>query len=310
MPVLIAAAFALAGIRDQPMPTVARIEQQFLEQRRSIKSGIVHLSSTITNFNNGEKTGDLVTKTTIWFDGKKMRRDVEWPYKQQPEGVKAPTYRETTCLTEDEHIFWSDQVLPKGGRLVVTVNNDLKQLNAHDPRRMYHPRLLGTSPIDSFNVVHFDLESLIGKTDRSTPTLTRARWNGLDCWKIDYTAKDGMLVRAWAAPERGNSIVRLEIERSGKSAFKGRSTIECDVRRVAGTEIWFPVAINFESTINGRLQRTESLKIESEQFNKPLDPKVFTPAGMAIAAGTHASFNPRRGRSEWYWDGKNFVPYR
>ena len=308
MAFLLVSAFVLASVQDAPVPTVSRLESDFLSQRRQITSGIVRVNSTFTYYQNGAKAKESATKSTVWFDGEKIRRDVRHNY-DQPPGTTDTTYREITCLADDRYISWTDRVLADGGKVVVDLTTDVKLLAPADLRQTYNPRLLGTSPVDSFNLAQASLETTIGRSDRSPPTLRSVRWRNLDCWKIEYSCRNGLSVRAWVAPERGNSFVRLEALRHGeRSADTAESSIECDVKPVAGTNFWFPVRYVYESKLNGQLVRSEVAQIEIEKLNKRLDPQVFSPLDMDIPAGTYVQSRPADPRGTLVWDGKNFVP--
>jgi hypothetical protein len=303
------------AVEEQP-PTVASIESRFLQERRKIQSGKVELQSVSTDYANGEPKPVLNTRRIIWFDGDKIRSDAWWPYSHPRHlrvGEKTPApspksvkeYRETVCLANGRLISWSDVKLSGNGSLRVELVIDPKHLPPRDLQYIYHPRLLGTSLADSFNQAHFGLESLIGMADRSPPSLARAKLNGMDCWRIEYTGHNGLTIRAWYAADHGDSLVRLEGLTQDK---KMESSIDCAVARVAGTDIWFPTQLSFQQKYEGKFLRKETVDIKISDWNKPVSDRIFSPQDMAIPPGTTVARTPSDPRGTLIWDGQDFVP--
>jgi hypothetical protein len=163
------------------------------------------------------------------------------------------------------------------------------------------------APIDSFNLVHYGLESYFGRPDREAPTIQRENWAGTDCWRIQYALKDGLTLRAWVAPDKGYAPIRLQSEFvSGMTPCV--LTLDSDVEQAPRSDIWFPRHCHFVRKENGLLVREELLDIKVQSLNKGIPDPTFRATGMEIPAGTHVQANPRDPRGELVWDGKDFVP--
>jgi hypothetical protein len=172
---------------------------------------------------------------------------------------------------------------------------------------MYNPRILGTYPCDSVNLVHFNLESFFARPDRSKLSVQGTHLQNMDCWKLEFTRRDGMICRAWFDPNQGYSPVRLETEFSTPGG-PALNVLECVVSRIPETRVWFPTSCHYQHRRNGELLREEVLKVKVLSLNSGIPDKVFSPQGMDIPAGTHVQVDPRDPRGDLIWDGRDFVP--
>ncbi len=286
------------------------IEKEALAPRRALKSGIVELTSHYSEFAGGKKTVSGETTYTIWFDGDQIRRDAYRHYQpaQKHQKLAKDAYREVSCFGKDQHYWWTDKVGLNGAAYVLRVDNDPKSITS-TLFTITHPNVIGMAPRTFANLVHHNTpDNFIGRADRTPPSMTREATGGVDCWKIEFSLKNGVKARAWIAPDRGYSPIRLETEftSAGKVYFH---ELHSDVAPIPGANLWFPRRCECLRRIDGAVVAAETLDVALHDVNKPVPASVFTLAGLDIPPGTHVSFihfdPPRKMET---WDGKKLVP--
>jgi hypothetical protein len=105
----------------------------------------------------------------------------------------------------------------------------------------------------------------------------------------------------------GYSVVRMEQE------FKGGGTnyvdsVDLEIKKHEKSGVWFPVSQHYQRVEDGnRVSREEHLKVTVVSLNEPLDPAVFTPAGMNVRPGSLVMYIPERDTGECVWDGSKIV---
>jgi hypothetical protein len=169
------------------------------------------------------------------------------------------------------------------------------------------PRLLGLVIVSSPNLAQSHFEEYVGAADRSPPSIKKTNWNGKDCLRIDYSFLGGnSKVRMWVAPDRGPSIVRMEIESRGRGKHLV-DTVECEFAAPHRSGYWYPTSCVYERKIDGKTTERELVTVEILSLNEALPTEVFKIAGMGIPKGTPVTGLPNA-RGSRSWDGETAVP--
>ena len=108
----------------------------------------------------------------------------------------------------------------------------------------------------------------------------------------------------------GYSVVRMEEEfRGGGTQYV--DSVDLQIRKHEKSGVWFPVSQHYQRVEDGsRVTCEEHLKITVLSLNEPLEPVVFTPAGMNVRPGTPVMFIPEQGTGHHVWDGNKIVGTR
>lgn len=292
---------------------VAEIEDRVLAGRTAITQAHMVFESSITYLKDSEERPlDIVR--TFYLDGEKVRCDERRRYDQQQWFIRQPYdpgaayFTEKRCFSEDEFFLYSDCVSADGKQLIVRVTERGRALKI-DGYRVPDLRNLGLTP-DSFANSGFDLmERFIRAPHRENLSVSPAVEQGEECQRIQFTLR-GTFVQVWVAPSKGYSILRHR----GEFDFEDThyvDDIQLNVKEHNESGIWFPVSSHYRRTENGRRTREERLKVTIVSLNGPLDPKLFTLAGLDIPVGERVS---KQGASpldyHLVWDGDRVISTR
>jgi hypothetical protein len=146
----------------------------------------------------------------------------------------------------------------------------------------------------------------VGRADRGEATARRGSWQGRDCWQVDYRDLRGTSYRYYVDPERGPSVIRLEVswDDAGRHFV---DAVETDLAVFGPTRAWFPRSCVYVRTQDGRHVEKEIVDVEVVALNEPLAADAFKLAGMNIPPDTLiAGLHDPRGLL--FWDGKEIVP--
>jgi len=295
-------AFVSKDVIAAPSQEVTQIEESVLEYRRTIKTGHVELRAT--TYFDGSEFANRSTVTTIWFDDKSLRNDLELRYQKND-----PSHREIRCRNceRDGYVVrYSFQIMDGA---VMTVSLHEIDLLA-DPASMpvIDPRLLGLFPDSTPNGIMYHDESYLRRFDRDEPSLHEDTWEEMDCWRVEYVTLNDVRIRIWIVPAQGPSVVRMEQEWHAKGKRDGHflDRIEVGLSRVEPAGIWYPESIVYERTKDGVSLEREVVDVVVRSMNEPLDSSTFQLIGMGIPAGTPVSgYLDPRGSVEW--DGREIV---
>ncbi len=270
------------------------IEQKVMSSRRELRSGVISVE-----FDSRGAKDHYRGKATTYFSGKLRRRDLVVPYER--EDPKSRSYREVICLGETKAVSYSDQV-GEGTRTMLTYS-DLTQI---DPGRFDYgfadPRLIGLAAIEYSNLVHYHLEDLFARSDRTGVKLESSSAGGRDCWKLSYKLHNGTLEEVYIDSDRGWNVVKRVTMDDETDVLV--DTIESELAQFGSPPRWFPSKCRYWRSEKGKITNEETLTVKVIQFNQPVDPKLFTLEGMNILAGTMISARPPLGPGQYYWDGR------
>jgi hypothetical protein len=296
-----------AGEAPAPAVDALSLEDKVLSQRRSIVSGQIEYHSKEWEFPGGKRQLSYDVRTIIWFDDNNIRYDEYKPYKLGDER----RYRSIRCLTPDTFFYWSDQELSPVGDHVMLEVQKRDAIPKKDPfYQMGHPRLLGTVPEPIPELLrNYHLESYLGRTDRTRPTVQHDQVGQRECWRIDYEVLNGTKVSLWMAPEWGFNPVRIET-RSKLGGKQYHHKFEATYQR-ADEQHWYPQSCQYWHTIDNHRAKEATLEVNLLAFNHPPDAKIFELIGMGIPAGTTAhKFPEESSPGGLIWNGKELIPAR
>lgn len=273
------------------IPAVAEIEKAALDARLAIRSMYVRLS-----FDNGtlppQPGKEYAGVRTVWLDGKKIRSEVVYS-----KGPNTVGLREVNCLHCEKDGY--------GVSWLARPNTAASLHPIGAPGRpgfdqVIDPRLLGYYPAISamLRPSQSRLDAIFSP-DRNPPTVATEQLNGTECRVLQWTMKDGLGAAVWVAPSKGNNIVRIKLE----DATSVDLLVSEDVTAVGQSGLWFPRVVRYETYKAGELTRREVVRIEEVRLNEPIDPSVFTLAGLALTEGTYVQ-TPDAKQSGFLRDGK------
>jgi hypothetical protein len=278
-----------------------------LEQRRAIKSGQVELNSRFR-----ENGVSLNTVRTVYFDGRKLRGDLQREYLDRPPGAP-PQYTDVSCYGcfGDLHVHCTDRIPDGGGRFAVSITDpelvDVNLVYVPDPRH------LGLIPLDLFMMRHFNMEMVVGAVGSAEAQVVDDAIAGRQCWRTEYKLDEGSTARVWISPECDYSVLRVEYAfKHDRLEYLDR--VDSIVSKKDGVGVWFPESCKYRRTEFGKsgevVTREEDLAIKVVQLNQPVDPMVFSLQGISIlreGAYLHwVSKRARPGPGELQWNGSGF----
>jgi hypothetical protein len=295
-------AVLVSGTADG-LPAAEEVEKQVLEYRQALKHAELKLSQATYLKESGPP--DRERRTRIWFDGKKLRNDIELRY-----NADQPFHREIHghhCEREGYLLFYSQEPPAPGTALAMSFQ---KIEPATDPLScpVIDPRLLGLAVCSSPDLAQSHFEEWVRPPNRRPPSIRKTTLNGKDLLLIEYTLLNGVLVRTWVAPEWGPSIVRMEAEDvvDGKQMLD--STV-CDYADPPPGRYWYPKSCTYQRMIDGKLANKEVAQVEIVSLNQPIPPEAFTLAGMGIAKGTPIKGLPTADKADGprFWNGETIL---
>ena len=295
--------FVLISQAEGQVPNnIGEIEANVLAGRRAIKSGNIVIQSQMRD---GTYSSERVW--TVYFMGKNIRQDVKTRYDVVPKGVTDADYVDTTCFTDDSLISCSNQIMPDGGIMVLAIR-DLKEMKAESVFDVVDPRILGLAPLDfQTSSRMYRVDSFIASRNRENVLLSRDVKDGIECWKEEFKSPGFSGTRAWIAPTKGYSIVRME-QGFTAGGTNYLDSVELAIKKHEKSGIWFPASQHYQRVEDGdRVTREEHLKVTIVSLNEALESKVFTPAGMSIRPDTPVMFLPEKGTGRYVWDGNRIV---
>ncbi len=272
------------------------VEAQALASRRAITS--CHLVMRVTGFQSGgNKRLEYGKAIEVWLDGDKLRVDStsdKTATSKEPAG-----YRRTMCrnclkpghTTAYTH-HWSQ---------VETVPNTKDATGAVGTfRELFDPRQLGFCLLNHSQLRNYGLDFTVGSADRKDIRLEEGQYAGQKAWVIrSTTIRAGADLRVWILPGRGYMVGRIEASAPGPGV-PWVYTLESDLREDEESHVWYPRKYTYRQVHGGSLDGEEVVEVREAQYNRRVDPKVFTLAAWDIAPGTpvQAPNEPAR-----YWNG-------
>jgi hypothetical protein len=294
--------YVLSAQERAAVGEIAAIEQRVLDNRRMLESAeiLLHAQGMITV---GGEQREYKRATRVWIDGSNIRQDIT--HIQRPVAPIQSSYREIDCFTDSHYMAWSDEPLPSGLNISVRLmDRDLLRDKPAD-KDIVDPRMIGMAASNYANLLHFTLESFVGRPDRRDVSLTGVTIDGIECAEVRYTRSDGVGVRFVVCPSKGHSIIELETTYAPRRSVE---SVECVLAEIHGSPgVWFPRFCLYEQRVDGEIVEREDLKIDLIRANQGLSDDAFDLAGMDIPPGMHISRSPPDSRGELYWDGNGII---
>lgn len=301
-----------------PVPDLATLQRQAVEARMAIRT--LHMKLTIDRewhdrYGVSGKSGKVL-KFEIWQDADHYRADIftEGGNKKQDMAVGR------------RHVYCKNCERP--GHVIEYFTDSLVSLSEPGSRyarelfgktgQTFDPRYLGYTHDTFLNtprpVTAKNLGLAIVSPERTRPTVEAAMVDGEPAWLVKSTwLRSGAIHRIYILPNKSGSVGL--IEGSGKSenyTFRGRyrSELEQDAR----TGIWFPKKFVREFFENDVLRDLDTVTVHLREFNQPIDPAVFTLAGIGIPDGTEIYIPeiapPGKPWPRRQFQGGQIVPYK
>ncbi len=289
-----------------PAADISPIELKALKARRVIQRGQVELESTYRKVYESGDERTWFDHRVVYFDGASIRNDQLKEYEPDRAKLHGKHYRSVSCFNGKEHISYSDEILPNGHTIALT----LRPRESVDSKLHLgvDPRLIGMVPDTTANLVHHTLESVLGRPDRRETSVEEVALDGDRCKLVQYTRKDGLRARIWICPHKDFSVVKMQLEDTTSQPHY-LDTISVSVSRHQPSGLWFPTGHTYTRFVRGKLTREQRAAIKVVSLNEPLPEDTFTLAGIGVPAGqrVHRVPEPPGARAE-YWDGENIVP--
>lgn len=292
-----------AGLPDM---TVAQIEERILASRRQIRRGKL-------SFEMPDRD-DKIIPYTVWFDqdkGKYRADSTVSRIRDRSGPVDLPPYRRIVCRNcerENHYVEFSDVRFPDGKRMVL----ELRPLKKEEKLRGFDPRLIGFIPNNPHVLAHDDLETVVGKGERSNQTLRQERLGEVDCYVIAFDTKGRKGPQRWeywAAPSRDYMLLRVSVTNTNPD-HTVQGLVENELAQYERGDIWFPRTSTYKELTDGKISTTVTLRVKSAEFNGPPDNTPFTLAGMNLPEGTTVDARSPDGRSKTYtWKNEKLTDY-
>lgn len=282
--ILVAAAIG----RADPPPDPAALERRAVEARLAIHT--LHVKLTIEqewHDRYGQKgKGGAVRQFEIWLDATHYRADIF------TEG--APTQRDMAVgrrhvlCRNCERPGYSIQYMQNSSVALMRSDSPVGSSVFADGTFTFDPRLIGYKYRNFNNMPHPASAKKLGleiiSPERSPPTVEATTVEGEAAWVLKSTwLRTGRDSRIYIFPGKGHSVGL--IEGSGKNRY--HSELEQDSK----TGIWFPKKFVGEEFEDGVLKDRDTVTVHLREFNQPIDPAVFTLAGMNLPEGVEV-FDP------------------
>jgi hypothetical protein len=169
------------------------------------------------------------------------------------------------------------------------------------------PRLIGMVAMNYPNLIHYHLNSELGRTDRDVPSIGAEMHDGLECWRVEHSRVNGAVTRLWIAPSQGYSVVRIETEFTD-GAHRIIDSVHCNLVNYDQQGLWFPKGSHYERSIDGEIVEMEECQLIVHHLNLPVEKSTFALAGLGIPAGTPITRIPSDFRGSLVWNGREAVP--
>jgi hypothetical protein len=138
-------------------------------------------------------------------------------------------------------------------------------------------------------------------TGSGEETVVADRVDGDDAWKVVSRPNPDQTVTTWVVPRMNDAVVRIEI--ANKKAGGSLTRVESLYKQFQGG--WYPKTIVNQSFRKGTLQDEERIAVTQAEFGAPIDPSLFTIAGLGPAPGRKISVGP--GNRGMVWDGARMI---
>ncbi|GIW92669.1 MAG: hypothetical protein KatS3mg110_0710 [Pirellulaceae bacterium] len=298
--------FLLAAAQDitasSEIERVLDIERKAVAARQAIERGQYRLVSKIIN-----ESGAIYNEAVYWivFDTNRLRVDMRT--RIQASGIPIEDKR----VVDNGRYIMFERFLQSDFRTAVTITDKPSPLMDGG---ILEPRIIGMEPLPlmakgPLNVcVAADSMKL---WERKAARMYHENIDGHQAIVTEHVLggkelPESALLTIWIVPDLGYSVVKMEF----RGNFQNQPLMDRLQVRVKAFEgdrgtVWFPEWARGERHLSGKFNHAYEVEIWDAQFNKPVDPKLFTLAGMDIPPETSVHDNIT-GRA-YKWDGKKLV---
>jgi hypothetical protein len=172
------------------------------------------------------------------------------------------------------------------------------------------PRVFGLRASRAGQMHAHQLDAILGKTDRTPPSLEKTKWNGNEAYIVRFTATSGPKAKFayWIVPEMDHSVVRCEHEGQDDAGKKYLASLKCEIEKYGKPGIWFPKAYVAEGTSGEKSLWRETMHLTDVKINEDLPPDTFKLIGMNIPVGwpIYGTAVPDKNK-KYKWDGSKMI---
>jgi hypothetical protein len=291
------------------------LEEKCLAARSEIVRGKLELQSAAIR--KGQPV--QITTYSIVFDSDRYRlRRKIFPAGGDGADQGVPAFDETFVLTQSDYIVHSNDVDSAGRTMAVTWKHrrELGE-NSNSVLDVFDPRLIGIIPAPSSTLMNYqyDENSLFIEAAIGEPTISREEIDRVKTWRIVQHTKHGVKISRWIAPNRGYSILRIQVEPPPIKDTVVVDTMDCEVveyqiddTSLEPATVWFPKNVVYQRMLDGNVGIKETLTVLSAHFNGPISQEEFTLSKMGVQAGTSVLEHPAHPEYSRMWDGEKIVP--
>lgn len=312
---------AVACGQGQPTPDPVELERRAVEARLAIHS--LHVKLTIEREwygrpwqkgNNGN--GGEVMHFEIWQDATHYRADIITERSSVLED-RSIGRRQVLCQNCEKpgHAIRYDE---RASVALIPPDNPMARDLFKEGTEALDPRLLGCTTYSYLNMPRprtaKTLPPVFNSPECTPATVEAATVDGEAVWVLRNTMiRSGSNRRISFFPGKGGAIGLIEY--SGKTdtySFRGR--FHSELEQEPRTGVWFPKKFVGETFKNDTIRDREVVTVHLREFNQPIDPTVFTLAGMNVRNGAlviDPSLNRTGKERPWtrYQDGQ-IVPFQ
>ncbi len=301
-------------------PAVQReLERTAVAQRELIKTARLELTRRFAVKTPGGKLLEVsselssLERAQISIDGEQRRFDrvtnrvkVNGPDGQPMTPVdKSGNVEARVVLTADQFLFCEATEFQGPVRNSVRVG-PRTGAKPYEPM-IFRVEMLGLIPMPSGLLYRTPVEAFYGVAERTECTIEPERLDEVDTLKSSYVRADGQRVTVWIAPEMGHSVLQTEFSSISKGGK--RRTQRVHSKLTQHKELWFPFECEYTCYSDDELVAHELWVVKNATFNSPIDPTVFTLAGLELPQGTYVvGDSGQQGKlALGVWDGENLT---
>jgi hypothetical protein len=302
---LLCAVFAV-GPQD-----AATLERAAFEYQLSIPSGHVETESVVTIVSLNGASRRISRKRTMYFDGENIREDAENPYDASksyyggrlPPGVSQATFWERRALMDGQHFSYSEQVDLRGKRFGAEVTKPNVLETGHH-LGITDARWIGLTVSGSESLKNIVLRPAFDRPDMEISGVVKDSNKDASVVGFAYRRRDGVHGTIFIDTSKGPSVVG-EVATSASGATVEEQDV--DVRQHVASGYWFPVAMSYKHTSNGKLTQHEELKIKIISLGESLPRDTFTFAGLGLPIGSDVTPIGFDDNYQKIWTGRELV---
>ena len=281
----------------EPSVQIAK-ERHVVEQRRRIKTVQMDLRcSFAVREQSSNRLLDLDSRlcryanSKILFDGDRRRNDETANGNRVvgPDGSRMVpkngdgAISQRFVLTPTEYI-WRDatEYVGQPQNPVSTGPRDRAQLVEF---RFFNVEMLGLIPMPFGLLYRAKVGSFHEVAERSDCQMDEELLDGMITRKSSFLRADGKRVTFWFAPELDDNVIQTEFSMEMRDGRVRKQRVHSKLQKYSA-EILFPEECEYSCWHGDELIDHERWVVKEAVFNGPIDPVVFTLAGLDVPVGT------------------------